>query len=137
MSLRRLVIPFALGTLAIGCTKPPPPLYVRPGDLHALEGQTTLDRPIVVELNPGDSFPLVVTVDGPLVGSPPGATPVPLVVKQRFFLRISKDGLRTSRDGTFTDAAAAPGQFRMGVGVTKKDGVRAEIAIRTPGYPAH
>ncbi len=136
--MKLLAAPFALVLILVlgplGCATPPP-LRVRAGDLRALEGAGALtERPVIVELFPGDTIPLYVTIEGDLASGPAGAQPVPIVVKRHFFLRIAKDGLRTSADGTFSDAPVTKGQFRFGVGATKKEGLRAELAIRTPGH---
>ena len=127
-----------LAASTFGCAATAPPIHVRANDLHALEGVNGLivERPVIVELFPGGTIPLFVTVEGDFAAAPTGAPPIPIVVKRHFFLRIAKDGLRTSGDGTFSDSPTTKGQFRFGVGMTKKDGLRAEMAIRTPGHGA-
>jgi hypothetical protein len=118
-----------------GCARPPEPQYVRSADLGKMGGALSLDRPIIVEFQEGDIIPLQFTLSGPFVQSPEGAPPIPLRVARRFFLRIDKDGLRSSVNGKdFDQRSAQPGQFQAGVGVTK-EGVKAHISIRTPTPP--
>jgi hypothetical protein len=70
------------------------------------------------------------------VKSPEGAPPIPLRVTRHFFLRIDEGGLKSSLDGKDFDwKPVAPGQFQLGVGVTKGEGVKANISIRTPTPP--
>lgn len=135
---RPFVLIVVLAVAQLGCATTAPPLRVRANDLHALDGVEGViaERPVIVELFPGDTIPLYVTIEGEFAAGPTGAPPVPIVVKRHFFLRIAKDGLRTSADGSFSDSPTTKGQFRFGVGVTKKDGLRAEIAIRTPEHRA-
>lgn len=138
MTLRQASFAFVLLALSpIGCAATPAPLRVRASDLpgHQDLGQLAQGRPIDIELVPGDTIPLYVKVEGDLVRGPEAAAPTTLVVKERFFLRISKDGVRTSRDGTFRDAPVTPGAFRFGIGVTKEQGLRADVDVRTPSHP--
>lgn len=132
---RSIVVLVALSSF--GCAAAPDPLRVKAADLRGLDEAALVaqGRPIDVELAPGDTIPLYVRVDGDLVRSPEPAAPTTLVVKERFFLRISKDGVKTSRDGTFRDAAVTPGSFRFGIGVTKEQGLRADVGFRTPTHP--
>jgi hypothetical protein len=138
MNLRQASFTFVLLALStFGCAASPAPLRVKASDLRGREelGQLTQGRPIDIELVPGDTIPLYVTVEGDLVRGPEAVSPTTLVVKERFFLRISKDGVKTSRDGTFRDAPVTPGAFRFGIGVTKEQGLRADVDVRTPSHP--
>jgi len=126
----------ALAGALSACAPMPEPQFVRAADLGKA-GPLTLDRPIVVEFQEGDTIPLDFTLDGPFVKSDKDAPPVQLRVARHFFLRIDKDGLKASADGkSFDWKPARPGQFQAGVGVTK-EGVRAHISIRTPTPPPH
>lgn len=71
-------------------------------------GDFKFDRPLVVELMPGDIIPLEMKVDGPLVKSPDTMVSIPLVARQRFFLRIDGSGLKTSLDGKNSTAPPSP-----------------------------
>ena len=90
--------------LASACSTPKEPRFVRASDLGQL-GEFKFDRPLVIELMPGDIIPLEVKVDGPLVKSPDTMVSIPLVARQRFFLRIDGSGLKTSLDGKSFDRA--------------------------------
>jgi hypothetical protein len=117
------------------CAKPPEPQYVRSSDVGKLGGTISLDRPIIVEFQEGDIIPLQFMLTGPFVRSPEGAPPIPLRVARHFFLRIDKDGLKSSTDGKDFDwKSVRPGQFQAGVSVTK-EGIKANISIRTPTPP--
>lgn len=134
LPLSLLLAPVALSGILAGCAPPPPALRVRSADLAGL-GPITLERPVIVEFEEGDVIPLDFTLDGPFMKSPEGAPPIPLRVVRHFFLRIDKDGLKSSLDGEHFDwKPAAPGQFQVGLGVTK-EGPKARIAIRTPTPP--
>lgn len=130
-----LVPLLALAGALSGCASAPPPArHVRSADLASL-GQVSLDQPLIVEFQPGDIIPLHFTLDGPFVRSPEGAPPIPLRVVRHFYLRIDKDGLKSSADGeNFDGKSVTPGQFQVGIGVTKA-GAEARISIRTPTPP--
>lgn len=138
MNLRYASFTFVLLALsAFGCAATPAPLRVKASDLrgHQELVQLAQGRAIDIELMPGDTIPLYVKVESDLVRGPEAMSPTTIVVKERFFLRISKDGVKTSRDGTFRDAPVTPGAFRFGIGVTKEQGLRAEVDVRTPSHP--
>lgn len=52
--------------------------------------------------------------------------------ERHFFLRVDGDGVATSLDGKTFGENAAPGSFRIGVGVTQQEGVRASVLLSTP-----
>ena len=64
-SLRLLLVAAAL----VSCASSPPPVRVRAADLRPLEGLDlrTLERPVIVELAPGDTIPVDVGIEGDLV----------------------------------------------------------------------
>src|SRR5262249_14527336 len=98
----------AFGALP-SCAATPEPQFVRAADL-AKAGPLSLDRPIVIEFQEGDTIPLQFVLDGPFVKSPEGAPPIPLRVVRHFFLRVDKDGLKSSTDGkSFDWKSARPG----------------------------
>src|SRR3954468_2274063 len=83
-----------VATALAGCAPPVPPRFVRARDLGTL-GPLTLDQPLVIELDAGDTIPLRFTLDGPFVKSPDDAPVIPLRVTRHFFLRLDKDGLKS------------------------------------------
>lgn len=87
---------------------------VRPSNLGAA-GEVAL--PMLLEFHEGDRIPIDVDIGGDLVRTEAGAPPV-LVVKQRFFLYLGREGApRISLDGkTF---GGVKGSFMLGVGVKK------------------
>lgn len=131
LSLFSLVL---AGALAGCASSGPPPRHVKSADIGKL-GPLLPDQPLIIEFQAGDVIPLHVTLEGPFVRSPEGAPPIPLQVTRHFFLRIDKDGMKSSLDGEDFDwKAVKPGQFQAGVGVTA-EGVKANITIRTPTPP--
>ncbi len=119
-------------TLAACASTGPAPYHVRARDLgtHPPQGLAA-GTPIIVEFEAGDVLPVDLTIDGDLVGLV--ETPkVAVVAKRRFFLRIDKDGMRTSSDGkNFDEKVVRPGSFRIGLSVTSA-GVRGQIMLTTP-----
>lgn len=117
-----------------GCAPPLPPRFVKLRDLGSV-GPLELGQPIVIELDEGDVIPLRFTLDGPFVKSAADAPAIPLRVTRHFFLRLDKEGLKSSADGKHFDwKPVKPGQFQFGVGATK-EGVSATMSIRTPTPP--
>ncbi len=130
-----LIVLATLGASVMGCAAMPPARYVKSKDLGALEQPIAPGTPIVVEFEEGDVIPLTVTIDGPFVKSPEGAAPIQLRVTRHFYLRIDKNGMKSSLDGkTFDWKPERPGEFQVGVGVTR-EGPKAHISIRTPTPP--
>lgn len=128
-----LAAPFvaALSFALAGCGSSLPPRRVKSADLASLQG-FTFDRPLIIELEAGDVIPLVFKLDGPFLKTPDDAPPIPLRVTRHFFLRVDGSGLASSIDGEdFDKKSSAPGQFQVGVGVTR-EGLKANISIRTP-----
>lgn len=120
-----------LGLLATACASSPAPRVVSLANLKDIppleDGQ-----PLIVEFNEGDTVPLVFELNGPLLQTDKDTQPLTLRAARHFFLRIDKDGLRSSLDGkSFDDKPAVPGKFQVGFGATK-DGARANISITTP-----
>lgn len=129
---RTLLISASLSLSIAGCAKPPEPRYVRLADL-ASQGPLTLERPLVIEVQQGDKIPLHFKLEGPFLVSAPDAPVIPLVATRHFFLRIDKDGLRSSADGkSFDWTPAQPGSFRVGLGATRGSGPIADVVIRAP-----
>lgn len=120
----------------VSCASSPPPVRVKAADLRPLDGLDlrTLDRPVIVELAPGDTIPLDVGIEGDLVQSSEPRAPIAVTVRERFFLEISKSGVRTSRDGTFRDAPASPGSLAFGLGLSRERGLRATLSLRMPRH---
>lgn len=119
-------------TLAACAATGPAPHHVRARDLGTQPPQTLAPgTPIIVEFEPGDVIPVDLTIQGDLVGLV--ETPkLAVVAKRRFFLRIDKDGIRTSSDGkNFDEKVVRPGSFRIGLSVTSA-GVRGQIDLVTP-----
>jgi hypothetical protein len=121
-----------LALLAAGCGGAlPEPVLVRVHEGSKLAGVDVRQRPIVVELMPGDEVPLDVKVDGDLITTAPDAPPLKLVARRHFFVRFSKRGLETSLDNVHYGDKIAPGSFAFGVGFTPA-GPRATIQLSTP-----
>jgi hypothetical protein len=131
----RLVSSVVVACALVSCASSPPPVRVKAADLRSLDGSDlrALDRPVIVELAPGDTIPIDVGIDGDLVQSAEPRAPIVVTVRERFFVEISKRGIRTSRDGTFRDAPASPGSLAFGLGLSRERGLRASISVRMPG----
>lgn len=131
-SLRLLLVAAAL----VSCASSPPPVRVRAADLRPLEGLDlrTLERPVIVELAPGDTIPVDVGIEGDLVQTTEPKAPIVVTVRERFFVRIAKDGIRTSRDGTFQDTPSAPGSLAFGLGLSRERGLHATLSLRMPRH---
>ncbi len=128
----------ALGLCAAlaGCASSPPARYVKSAEIGHLDPPISMDQPLVIEFEAGDVIPLTFLLAGPFVESPKDAPPIPLRVTRHFFLRIDKSGLKSSVDGKSFDAKpVAPGQFQIGIGITKGEGPKATLSIRTPTPP--
>lgn len=120
-----------LGSLATACASSPPARVVTLANLKDLP-PLEQGQPLIVELNEGDTVPLVFELNGPLLQTDKHAQPLTLRAARHFFLRIDQDGLRSSLDGkSFDDKPAVPGKLQVGFGVSK-DGPRANISITTP-----
>ena len=134
VTLLSLAVAGVLASTVAGCAAQPPPRMVRMAELGTL-GPLLPGQALILELEAGDTIPLRFTLEGPLVKSPDGAPLIPLEVVRHFFLRIDEHGLKSSLDGkNFDWKSTAPGQFQVGVGVTK-EGPMANITIRTPTPP--
>lgn len=133
--VRLVSFAFAAAVLS-ACAASPPPVRVKAADFRALEGLDlrTLERPVVVELAPGDTLPIDVGVEGDLVRTAEPTAPIVVTVRERFFVEISKGGIRTSRDGTFRDAATSPGSLAFGLGLSRERGLRASLSLRMPAH---
>ncbi|MFO0555948.1 MAG: hypothetical protein U0271_46650 [Polyangiaceae bacterium] len=130
-TLYRCLSIVVFASAVIGCSNTPEPRVVRASDLEKMpplaEGQ-----PLIVQFEAGDEFPLEFTLDGPLVGTAAGSAAIPLTVKQSFFLRIDRRGLRVSKDGKDFDAKPLePGAFQFGIHADHS-GVKAHIGLKTP-----
>jgi hypothetical protein len=129
MSVRCLLV-LSLSAACAACAGGPPPRVVSVNDLGRF-GPLAPGQALVIAFAAGDTIPLDVAIDGPLVRSPPAMPPVALEVRRSFYLRLDKDGMQTSLDGVHFGDNVAPGTFMMGVGATK-EGVRAQLRVRTP-----
>ena len=120
-----------VAALSQGCAPPVPPRVVRLADVGQ-GGPLLPGQALIIEVQEGDTIPLVFSLRGPFMSTPDDAPPIPLRARRHFFLRIDKDGLRASADGQHFDAKPAkPGSFQFGLGAST-EGVRATIAIQTP-----
>lgn len=131
-ALRRAGLFALIATLSSGCAAAPPATRVRARDLgtHPV-GEVKL--PIVVEFEEGDVIPVHFVVSGQLAATPPDSPPLKVVAKRHFFLRIDKDGIRTSLDGEHFGKPATPGSFRLGLGIDKA-GVKGNVEVVTPTH---
>lgn len=117
--------------LVQGCAPKIPPRVVALSDIGK-GGPLLPGQALIVEIQEGDTIPLVFSLRGPFLTTPDDAPPIPLRAKQHFFLRIDERGFRASADGLhFDDKPVKPGSFQIGLGASK-EGVRATIAIETP-----
>ena len=132
--MRRELMFIATAFAITACAPTPEPRYVRLSELtHG--GPLDLNRPLVIEVDPGDTVPLDFSLQGPLFESPKDAPPITLRAKRHFYLRIGRDGLRSSFDrNDFSGRPVKPGSFQIGFGVTKT-GPLATVHIRTPTPP--
>ncbi len=131
--MRRELMFFAAAIAITGCAPTPEPRYVRLSELP--RGPLDLNRPLVIEVEAGDTVPLDFSLQGPLFESPKDAPPIMLRAKRHFYLRIGRDGLRSSVDrNDFSGRPVKPGSFQIGFGVTKT-GPLATVTIRTPTPP--
>lgn len=129
MSVRRLLV-LSLSATCAACAGGPPPRVVSAKDLGRF-GPLAPGQALVIAFAAGDTIPLDVAIDGPLVKSSREVLPAAIEVRRPFFLRLDKGGMQTSLDGVHFGDNVAPGAFSMGVGATK-EGVRAHLRIRTP-----
>jgi hypothetical protein len=109
-----------------------PPARVVRADQVATLGSWTPGEPLVIEFQAGDVIPLQFSLGGELIASPEHADAIPLRVLRHFFLRVDKNGMKTSLDGVHFDGPKRePGSFQIGVGVSPS-GVIGTIMVRTP-----
>lgn len=126
------IVPLAGFVSALSaCAATPAPRFVRAADLDKI-APISLDRPLVVEFEKGDTLPLRFKLDGPFLKTPDEAPLLSLRVVRHFYLRIDKSGLRASTNGKdFDSKPATPGRFRAGFGVVDGKTI-SEISISTP-----
>ncbi len=124
-----------LSSLAVACAPAREPRYARLRDLGVEMKAWDPSRPLVIEVDEGDTIPLHFSLEGPLFATLPDAPPLTLRAKRHFYLRVSRDGLQSSFDkNDFGARPVRPGSFQIGIGATK-DGPLATVAIRTPTPP--
>ncbi|APR79255.1 Hypothetical protein A7982_04602 [Minicystis rosea] len=128
------VVTFVLALVSLaGCAASPEPLRVRAADLGK-DGAVldTKNRPLIIELAEGDTLPVDFSLTSDLVELAPAAPALSLRARRRFFVRIDRDGVKTSLDGVhFGERPAHPGSFRFGLSATPK-GTRVEVDIKAP-----
>ena len=87
--------------------------------------------PFWLVLEPGDTLPIDLAVDGPLVDSEPGATAV-LRVKRRFFVLVGDGPPKISLDGVTFHGG---GSLTVGLGVSEDDPAPRGTVRVTIGAP--
>ncbi len=131
-----LVTPVALLALLAplaACAPSLEPIRVRASDLgHLGAVNDARGRPVVIELDEGDTVPIDLSFTGDLVELTPPEPALAFKARRRFFLRMSADGLAVSLDGVhFGVRPKEPGSFRLGVSATSQ-GTRVHVDIKTP-----
>lgn len=90
-------------------------------------------RPVVLEFQPGDHLPVELSIAGQGFALVPEHPPLELVAKQRMYLRIWKDGLKTSLDPQgFDRKPKKPGTFRLGFWLARGQPAKLDIAVTEP-----
>lgn len=131
-TVSRFALVVAVAALASACAATPPAMRLRARDVAA-NPPKGITFPLIVEFQEGDVVPVTFVVSGQLVATPDDLPPIKLIAKRRFFVRIDKDGIRTSLDGEHFGKPSAPGSFRAGLGVTK-NGVHGTVEVVTPTH---
>jgi hypothetical protein len=128
-----LAAPLALVFLS-GCAHAPEPVRVRLDGLATLGPVDFREHPLVLELREGDVIPIELGFESELVELTPTAPGLAFRARKPFFVRMSSEGLAVSIDGVhFNQRPAAPGSFRLGLGV-HKEGARVDVHVRTPTH---
>ena len=129
-----LFVPAWLTT--IGCAHAPAPMHVRYADIGkgGMKGFTGA-QPLIIEFQPGERVPVNLDISGDDFVLDPPHPQLELVVKQHYFVRIDRDGFRTSPAGAGISSAQqvassrAPSRSRRSLSPGRSSTARSAAAI--------
>ncbi|MFT3770275.1 MAG: hypothetical protein QM820_33010 [Minicystis sp.] len=135
MKLSHLLIPILALVSLPACASAPEPLRVRAAELGKGKALDVANRPLIIELAEGDTLPIDFSFTSELVELTPATPALAFRARRRFFVRIDRDGVKTSLDGVhFGERPREPGSFRFGISATAEKGTRVEVNIKTPTH---
>lgn len=134
-SNHRLALLCLVATAAVACGAPAaPPLRVRYAELDHSPALAD-GRSVIIELDPGDRIPVVLTFKDDAFELEPSDPKLELVARRRCFIQIGPDRLKTSLTGNdFDRAPRAPGRFHVGLELTRERR-RLVVEVTTPKHP--
>jgi hypothetical protein len=116
------------------CAATPAPYRVRFADL-AHGGAVGYDgqRPLVIELQPGERVPVNLQFDGEDFDLVPAHPSLEFVAKHHCFVRGWRDGIRVSLDGEhFDEKPRTPGRFHVGFEAHSGEATRLDVVVVGP-----
>jgi hypothetical protein len=122
------------GVALCACAHAPEAHRVRYAELGSVKaGNWDGQGALVVEFQAGDRIPVDFEFSAEDFELAPAKPSLELLAKQHCFVRFSKEGVRTSLDGTdFDRKPRQPGSFRFGLVARPGEQPHLDVALSTP-----